>query len=380
MARLTTSRGAGPPGVGYEGDAVAVAPPSLPAGGFRDEHAGGPRDVQGGRVELDELEVRHLGAEAKGHRDPVARDDVGVGGLAIELAGASGGQDGRGRRHTGEPAPGVGDDRAGDPPPFLLQQVQGEGVLAERDAAGGAGLPVQGPLELPARRVPSRVQDAGLRVSAFQAEGEVPAHPVEGRSPADDLPDAVDPSWTTIGRPRVGPCPVARVSARGPRWCRRREGRVAWAWAVLPSNTALGDDEHAGALPRRRPGRRRARGPRLGRRGFPRKARRPSGLRSLGRLRRGPYSIEDDEPGRRPSGRGSPRRSGPLVADMASARVSEARNLSRQSSSTFGSVGFSRRICRHWKRACAGSASSPRSNLRALSRWMAICLAAALDR
>ena len=52
------------------------------------------RVVQAGRVELDELHVRHPAAGAPGHGDAVAGGGVGIGGVEIDLAGAAGGQHG----------------------------------------------------------------------------------------------------------------------------------------------------------------------------------------------------------------------------------------------------------------------------------------------
>ena len=59
-----------------------------------DQEGLGVRVVQAGRVELDELHVRHPAARAPGHGDAVAGGGVGVGGVEVDLAGAAGGQDG----------------------------------------------------------------------------------------------------------------------------------------------------------------------------------------------------------------------------------------------------------------------------------------------
>ena len=50
------------------------------------------RVVEAGGVELDELHVRERGAGAIGHRHPVARGDVGVARVEVDLARAAGGE------------------------------------------------------------------------------------------------------------------------------------------------------------------------------------------------------------------------------------------------------------------------------------------------
>ena len=58
------------------------------------------RVVQAGRVELDELHVRHATAGAPGHGNAVAGRGVGVAGVAVHLAHTAGGQHHR-RSHQG---------------------------------------------------------------------------------------------------------------------------------------------------------------------------------------------------------------------------------------------------------------------------------------
>ena len=91
IARETTSRGASsstkrsPSRVAQEG--------AVPAERLGQERAGHRRVVQGGRVELDELDVGDGDAGAQCHRHPVAGRLGGVGGHGEELAGAAGGED-----------------------------------------------------------------------------------------------------------------------------------------------------------------------------------------------------------------------------------------------------------------------------------------------
>jgi hypothetical protein len=66
--------------------------PALAAQRLGDQEAALLRVVQAGRVELDELHVADAAAGAPGHRDAVAGGGVGVAGVAIDLADATGGQ------------------------------------------------------------------------------------------------------------------------------------------------------------------------------------------------------------------------------------------------------------------------------------------------
>jgi hypothetical protein len=95
MARATMSRGASSRGVVGRHEARAVRQAqqaALAAQGLGDQEGLGVRVVQAGRVELDELHVRHPAAGAPGHGDAVAGGRVGVGGVEIDLAGAAGGE------------------------------------------------------------------------------------------------------------------------------------------------------------------------------------------------------------------------------------------------------------------------------------------------
>ena len=105
MARLTTSRGASsstnrsPVGVAQQG---AVAPQ-----GLGQQRAGHGRVVQGGRVELHELDVGHRHPGPEGHGQAVGGGLGRVGGHREQLAGAAGGQHGVGGPHLDHPAVGA---------------------------------------------------------------------------------------------------------------------------------------------------------------------------------------------------------------------------------------------------------------------------------
>jgi hypothetical protein len=96
MARATMSRGrqfGAAVVVRHEARAVRQAQQAaFAAQGLGDQEGLGVRVVQAGRVELDELHVRHPAAGAPGHRHAVAGGRVGIGGVEIDLAGAAGGQ------------------------------------------------------------------------------------------------------------------------------------------------------------------------------------------------------------------------------------------------------------------------------------------------
>ena len=100
MARATMSRGAssarsscaGMKRVPAAGQLRRQQQPPSPRTASDDQEGLGVRVVQAGRVELDELHVRHAAAGAPCHRDAVAGRGVGIGRVQVDLAGAAGGQ------------------------------------------------------------------------------------------------------------------------------------------------------------------------------------------------------------------------------------------------------------------------------------------------
>ena len=66
--------------------------PAFAAHRLGDQKGFGVGVVKAGRVELDEFHVGHPAAGAPGHGDAVAGRRIGIGGVEIDLAGATGGQ------------------------------------------------------------------------------------------------------------------------------------------------------------------------------------------------------------------------------------------------------------------------------------------------
>src|SRR5581483_5716366 len=77
-----------------------------------DERAGGAGDVERRRVELDELHVLEDRAGPERGREPVARRDGRVRGLAVDAAGSARCEDRRARDDDLEPLRVVPDERA----------------------------------------------------------------------------------------------------------------------------------------------------------------------------------------------------------------------------------------------------------------------------
>ncbi len=77
----------------HEGRAVGQAQdPAFAADGLGNEEGFGLRMIEAGGMELVELHVGHAAAGAPGHGDAVAGGGIGVAGIEIDLAGATGGQ------------------------------------------------------------------------------------------------------------------------------------------------------------------------------------------------------------------------------------------------------------------------------------------------
>jgi len=71
---------------------VVHQPGALAPHRFRDQEVGSARQHQGGRVELNEFEIAHLGAGLPGHRHPVAGGLGRVGGFLEQVAAAAAGE------------------------------------------------------------------------------------------------------------------------------------------------------------------------------------------------------------------------------------------------------------------------------------------------
>jgi hypothetical protein len=132
-----------------------------------DQGARRARDVEAGRVKLDELEVSDGCACPNGHRQAVAGRHRRVGGLAIDLAGAAG-REQHARRPEGDEFTAL---RLGQDPrhPAALggEQVDGEGVREGGDPLVGAQRIGERPLDLDARGVALGVEDSRERVAAL---------------------------------------------------------------------------------------------------------------------------------------------------------------------------------------------------------------------
>ena len=73
----------------------------------------------------------------------------------------------------------------------VREQVDGEGVVPERDVRRGAGRGDDRPHDLEAGRVAEGVNDAAVAVPAFAGESELPVLLVELRAPGDEFLDLV---------------------------------------------------------------------------------------------------------------------------------------------------------------------------------------------
>ena len=165
---------------------------ALAAHGLADERAPRAGHVERRRMELHELEVRHRGARAPRHRDPVAGGDARVGGLAPELADAA-------RREHRRPRPddlqsvlrmmGDGAEHAvvaalGGP---RGQEVEREAAVEEPDAGMRAARREQRARELAAGGVAIGVHDPPARVAALAGQREpAPFVAIEAHAELDE--------------------------------------------------------------------------------------------------------------------------------------------------------------------------------------------------
>jgi len=172
------------PAVDQEG---ALAPD-----GLGDQPPRGARDVESGRVELDELHVLEHRSGPIGDRYAVAGGHLGVGGLAVEAAEAAAGQDGLFCPKERQPRDLGGEHRA-EALAVVRQEVYDEGVVECSDAGVGGNTREEDSLDLGPRGIAVGVDDAGARVAALPGAVEAARLPVEACAEGDQLVDALRP-------------------------------------------------------------------------------------------------------------------------------------------------------------------------------------------
>jgi hypothetical protein len=131
--------------------------------------AAGAAVVQHRRVELDELDVAHRGTGPQRQRDAVAGGALGVGGRAVQLPEATGGQDHRRCVHDAD-APPIRHQHTGyriGARRGVVQQAQRD--MFDPDVQRGCGM-VEGALHLGAGGIAAGMHDTPPRVPAFTAE------------------------------------------------------------------------------------------------------------------------------------------------------------------------------------------------------------------
>ena len=237
---------------------------ALAAQGLADEKALGLRVVEHRRMELVELHVRDLGARAVGHRDAVARRDVGVRRVQVHLARAAGGQHGLAReqrQHRARPRVEHVGARTHVGPAELRQrdEVHGHVVLEEPDARVRCGSVEERSLDLPAGDV-ARVHDASRGVASLASElerrGSARGGVVELRPERLEVEDAL---WglahdalddVALAQPRPGHERVFDVRVEAVRRVEDRGDATLGPRRVGFLAGALGDDGHLRAVRR----------------------------------------------------------------------------------------------------------------------------------
>jgi hypothetical protein len=163
-------------------EAVAVRQqeaPAFPTQGLADQEGPGLGVVEAGRVELHEFHVAHPATGAPGHGNAIARGDIRVAGVEIDLAGAA-----RGDHHeTGQQgldlAAGIIEDIGAETAvhPAIqfapADEVHGDVPLQDPNVGAGADLTLKGGLHLPARGV-GGVDDAAMGMAALAGEVVAP--------------------------------------------------------------------------------------------------------------------------------------------------------------------------------------------------------------
>jgi hypothetical protein len=152
------------------------------AQGLGGQRRGIPADIDGGRVELDELRIGDHRAGQSGHAEAFAFQLGGGGGDGVEAADAAGRQD---RRRAGDlqPAALPVDGDAAHPADRVLQQAAQAGARPDLDVPRGQHAGGDGAHDRRTRLVATDARDAGTAVRGLQALSEAAGFgPVEGRA------------------------------------------------------------------------------------------------------------------------------------------------------------------------------------------------------
>ncbi len=217
------------------------------------------RDMQGGRMELHELEIGDPGSGAQRERHTVPCGHRRVGGGAVDLAHPAGGQHhGPGQHRADAVLRALAQHvqrHATRPPRAVDQQVEHERVLHQPDPRVAAHRLVQRPLHLGTGRVAPGVHDPVGVVPALATQHERAVRvPVEDRSPAHQLPyprGALVHQYLDGGRvaqPHAGHQGVLGVRCRGVQRVQDRGDA-----ALRPSGRAVVDvdlGDHGDVQPR----------------------------------------------------------------------------------------------------------------------------------
>ena len=162
---------------------------AVAAKGLGEEKAGGALEVEGGGVELNELDVADDGAGAPGHGDAVAGGDIGVGGFFEDATEAAGGEEGgAGKDGVALFVAGVEGDGAADLA-VGHEEIGDGGKAKEANVGQRGGFAVEGAGDLFAGGVAVGVEDTVAGVCAFAAEDEFTALTVEFGAPFEELFD-----------------------------------------------------------------------------------------------------------------------------------------------------------------------------------------------
>ena len=239
------------PGVGQEPTAFLVheGRPGATQRLGEERHRVGAH-VEGGRVELDELQIGEARAGAPREGEAVAGRLRRVGRPREDLADAAGGEHDRPRAVEDERTVGVPGEDAGDAA-AVPHQLEGEGALEDGEAALRAERGAQGAHDLGARGVP-RVQDACSRVRGLAREVELAGGvPIEARAEGQELREPLRPLARQAGDGRrVAQLPrhregVRRVErGRVPRPHRAGDSALRPRAVARASQGALGQQVH----------------------------------------------------------------------------------------------------------------------------------------
>ena len=158
---------------------------------FAEKEARGALDGQGSGMELDELHIGEDGAGFVGDSHAVTGGGIGIGGFAVKLAEAAGGEENGAGADFVEGGIGFVEEANANGAAVFENEFDSEGAGTHVEMRNGMCAGEQGAADFAAGGFAVGVEDAGATVSGFTGESEFGAGAIKFGAPFDELGDVL---------------------------------------------------------------------------------------------------------------------------------------------------------------------------------------------